>query len=50
MGKTTIKKISVKASPSKPLGKPPPGDKTYRIDPEIRFCAIEDGDDTEEVE
>ena len=48
MSKTSSKKISVKDSAAKPLGKPPPGDKTSGIDPEILFYAIEDGDKTEE--
>ena len=48
MGKTTSKRISVKASAAKPLGKPLPGDKILGLDPEICFYAIEDGDDTEE--
>ena len=50
MAKTISKKISVKASAAKPLGKFPPRDKTIGIDPEICFYAIEDGDETEEVE
>ena len=50
MTKIISKKISVKASESKPLGKPPPGDKTFGIDTDIRFCAIEYGDETEEGE
>ena len=39
-----------KASPSKPNDKPPPGDKTLRIKPDIRFYEIEDGNNTEEGE
>ena len=50
MAKTISKKISVKASAAKPLGKPPTGDKTLRIDPAILFYAIEGSDKTEEVE
>ena len=50
MAKTISKKRSVKASASKPSGKNPTGDKTFGIDPAIRFYAIEDGDDTEQVE
>ena len=50
MEKTISKKISVKASAAKPLGKPPPGDKTLGIEPVVRFHAIEDCDNTEEVE
>ena len=46
MGKTTSKKISVKASTDKPLGNPPPGYKTLGIEPETRFYAIEDSDET----
>ena len=49
IAKTISKKRSAKASASKPFGKPPPGDKTLGIDPEIRFYAIEDGYETEEV-
>ena len=48
MENITSKKISVKASAAKTLGKPPPGDKTLRIDPAIHFYAIEYIDDTEE--
>ena len=48
--KTIGRKISVKASATKLLNKPPPGDKTLGIDPEIRFYKLEDGGDTEEVE
>ena len=50
MAKTISKKRSVKASASKPSGKNPTGDKTFGIDPEILFCAIEDGDGTEKEE
>ena len=50
MEKTISKKSSVKASATNPSGKPPPGDKTIGLDPEIRFYAIEDSDDTEEGE
>ena len=48
MENTISKKISVKASVANPSGKPPPGDKTLGVYPEIRFYAIEDGYDTEE--
>ena len=41
MGKTTSKKISVKASAAKTSGKPPPGDKTLGLDPEIHFYTLE---------
>ena len=47
MAKTVSKKISVKDSSAKPLGKPPPRDNTFGLEPDIRFYAIEDGDDTE---
>ena len=47
MANTISKKISVKASPAKPSGKPPPGDKILGLEPAIRFYAIEDIDDTE---
>ena len=50
MAKTISKKISVKASSSKTLGKPLPGDKTLGIEPAICLYAIEDGDKTEEAE
>ena len=50
MAKTISKKKSVKASSAKTSGKTPPGDKNLGIEPAIRFYAIEDGDDTEEVE
>ena len=48
--KNNGKKSYVKASACKPLVKPPPRDKTLGIEPEIRFYALEDCDDTEEVE
>ena len=32
------------------LGKPPPEDKTLGIEPAIRFCSLEDGNDTSEGE
>ena len=48
--KTISKKISVKASAAKPLGKPTPGDKHFGIQKAIRLYSIEDGDDTEEGE
>ena len=44
------KKSSVKDSAAKPPGKPPPRDKTFGIEPAIRFYYIEDGDDTEKLE
>ena len=47
MAKTISKKSSVKASSEKPSGKPLPGDKTFGIEPDIRFYAIEDRDNTE---
>ena len=40
MTKTISKNISVKASAAKPSGKPPPGDKTLGIEPEICFYDI----------
>ena len=46
MEKPISKKISAKASTFKPLGKPPPGDKTLGTKPAIIFYAIENGDDT----
>ena len=50
MAKTIIKKSSVKASASKPLGKPPTGYKTLGIDLSIHLHDIKYVDDTEEVE
>ena len=48
--KTISKKSSVKASLAKPLYKPPYGDKTFGIEPEIWFYAIEDSHETEKGE
>ena len=48
MANTISKKSYVKASAAKTLGKLPPGDKNLGVDPEIRFYAIEEGDETEE--
>ena len=50
MDKTISKKISVKASAAKPLGKPLPGNKTFGVDLAIHLYAIEDGNETEKVE
>ena len=50
MGKTNSKKSYVKTSADKPTRKPPPGDKTPGLDPERRFYAIEDSDNTKEGE
>ena len=47
MEKSISEKSSVKASAAKPSVKPPPGDKYFGIDPDIRFYEIEDGDETE---
>ena len=41
MVKTNSKKISIKSSAAKPSGKPPPGDKTLRLKPEIIFYTLE---------
>ena len=49
MYKTIVKKISDKVSAAKPLGKPPPGDKTFGVEPTIHFYAIEDVDETEKL-
>ena len=46
MAKTISKKSSVKASVANPLGKPLPRDKILGFETEIRFYAIEDGDET----
>ena len=48
MAKTISKKISVKASASKPLVKPPTRDKTLVLETKFRFYTIEEGDDTAE--
>ena len=50
MAKTISKKIPVQASAAKPLGKHPPGDKNFGIEPAISFYAIENGGNTEEGE
>ena len=50
MAKTISKKISGKASVAKPSEKPPSGDKTLGIDPEICLYTLEDGDETSEGE
>ena len=47
---TISKKISVKTSTAKPLGKSQTGDKNLRIEPSISLYDIEDGDYTEEGE
>ena len=48
MAKTISKKISVKASAAKYLGKPLPGDKILGLETATHFYVIEDGDETEE--
>ena len=50
MARSISKKNTVKASIYKPLGKPPPGDKTIGTDPDIRFYEIEDVNNTGGVE
>ena len=50
MVKTTSKKISVKISAAKPLGKSPPRDRHYGLDPEFHFYTLEDDDENAEVE
>ena len=47
MVKTTSKKSYVKASDSKRMCKPPPGDKIPGLEISIRLYAIEDGNKTE---
>ena len=42
MANIISKKNSVKASAAKPSVKTPPGDKTFGLDPAIRFNPIED--------
>ena len=49
-GENTIKKISVKTSTAKPLGKPLPGDKNMGLEPEIYLYTLEDSDDNTEGE
>ena len=44
------KRNPAKASTAKPSGKPPPGDKSFGIEPAIRFYDIEDGDENERGE
>ena len=46
MEKPISKKISVKASATKHLGKPPPWDKSLGLEPAICFYDIEDGYET----
>ena len=50
MQKYTSKKIYVKASADKPLGKPPLGDKIFGIEPAIRVYDVEYRYETEKVE
>ena len=44
----TIRLKTVKASTEKPNGKPPPGDKSLDLEPDIHIYEIEDGDKTED--
>ena len=44
------KRNLIEASTAKPLGKPPPGDKTLGIYPDIHFYELEYDDNTEEGE
>ena len=50
MAKSISKKSSIEASAAKPLGKPPPGDETFGLEPDIPFYDKEDGDETEKGE
>ena len=50
MKRTVSKRNSEKSYTSKPPCKPPPGDKTLDIDPDICLYEIEDNDKTEEGE
>ena len=50
MANTISNKSSVKASAAKSSGNPLLRDKTVELDPDIHFYAIENVDDTEEVE
>ena len=50
MEKSISKRNYAKASTAKPLGEPPPGDKSLGIDADICFYLIEDVYKTEEGE
>ena len=50
MANTISRKRSVNASSSKPLEKPQPGYKYFRLETEIRFYELEDIDNTEDGE
>ena len=49
MAKSISKKIYIKSSAAKPLGNPPPVNKSFGIETTIRSYDIEDGDETEKV-
>ena len=42
MARTISKRNTAKDSTDKPLDKPPPGDKSLGLDPDINFYEIED--------
>ena len=48
MANTVSKKSSLEDSAANNPDKPPPGDKTLGLEPEIRLYAVEDGDETKE--
>ena len=47
MARSISKISSVNSSAANPPGNPPPGDKSFGIDPYIHFYEIEYGDNTE---
>ena len=50
MARSISKRNQAKASSAKPSDKPPPGDKTLGLEPDIHFYLIQDGDKTGEGE
>ena len=50
MARSISKRNTVNAQTANTSGKPPPGDKSFEIEPDICFYALEDGDHTEEGE
>ena len=50
LARENSKRKAVNYSTDKPNSKPPPGDKSLGIDPDIRFYKTEDGYLTEEVQ
>ena len=47
---STVSMKTLKASTAKTNGRPPPGDKSLGIEPDILLYEIEDGDKNEESE